>query len=62
MGIDFYFFNMGWLYNIATSALHMGLSCQKGCQFAFNTSLVYFAKILAKCGGFLLPKHKVVQK
>jgi hypothetical protein len=33
-----------------------------GYEFVFNTDLVFFAKISGKCGGFLLPKHKVVLK
>jgi hypothetical protein len=50
----FYFFNMGWLINIATSAFHVGLPCQDGCQFVFNTNLVCIAKTWAKCGSILL--------
>jgi hypothetical protein len=46
----------------ATSALHVGLACQKSCQFALRHGLVFFAKMSQNVVVFLLPKHKVIAK
>jgi hypothetical protein len=48
-------------FSYATSALHMGFSCQIHCRVVFRTGLVFFAKISAKYGSFFSQNVKWYQ-